>query len=174
MSNETTSFDYLTIDPECPVVFVDIDGVYNQGTKPSDRAINPSLVSNTWVSMEITEAVSSLLDVYHPQVVIISNWVDSYLGASEEPIKTLSRLIEYDGVIGSLNSSESDIRASEILRLVKEKALSHWIVVDAHAEYYDSQLFPSWSLISPKLEKGLGNTELTRLESFLTNASIQP
>lgn len=173
-------FDYLKVDPNKPVVFLDMCGVlgdtwlHTQDWAWDDitrfNLRNPPMLGDATISA----AHHLLIDIfkhYEVQVVIVSSWVRSFLPASDPEIQEFIKFLGYDIVLGSLSTPGGKDRSSVIRNFVTQKKIYHWVVIDDSKEqmYTDKNFFRKDRFVKPTARYGFWLREAEELCNILEN-----
>lgn len=170
------NYDYLKLDPERPVCFLDLDGVLN----------NYLHLNWPWYSNVVgTKVVGH--DVFHPnkadlffalmhhcrcQVVIVSSWTNSYLGHKDLRIRKLARAFDYDDIKGSVATVGSIERSRTVRECVNFYQLKSWVVVDDTAHFYRDDEVPRSHRVHPHGRYGITDQDLESIEFILRVSSV--
>lgn len=159
-------YDYLNIDPERPVVFLDLCGVINHVliSRPWWMSMSEISVSRQdWADTHMTRLLSEILRQTNSQVVIVSSWAPSFAGPDNETIKRISKDLGLSNVVGSTKTSGGDFRAHCISECVVEKKLEKYLIIDDSMQMYDKSTDLHNNLISPDGRWGITYRELDEI-----------
>lgn len=129
-----TSFTYLNIDPNLPVLFLDIDGVLNGGWQ--HELLRPigfythATDMGDYVLLSKLETLIGISVATNAQWVIVSSWVRNRLSEDDEEIVQLMNDLGYDTIKGSLITSGGQERGDSVMACIKALGLTRYAVVD--------------------------------------------
>lgn len=168
-------YSYLKLDPERPVLFLDLCGVLNN-VMSSAMSWYPETVERRWLKNDHVEShkadlLFALLKHRDVQVVIVSSWVRPYLPQTAPEIQELIKFFDYPNILGSTVTGGGPERCRSVIECVNWHGLDRWAILDDSDSMYDlSALGPS-RLFSPHGRYGLTDQLLEELDNqALTDA----
>lgn len=161
-------YSYLKLDPERPVLFLDLCGVLNNCmTTEFDwyrDNVDCMWYGHDHVHTHKAQALFSLLRKYRVQVVFVTSWVGCYLGRNHSEILALSAFFDYPDIVGSVNTGGGTSRGRSVLECVRWHGLTHWLILDDSDIMYDLGALGPNRLFSPHGRYGLTDAMLERIE----------
>lgn len=162
-------YGYLTLDPNRPVLFLDLCGVLNNCLS-STVMWYPDSVKKRWLNHDHVEAhkadlLFALLTYRGVQVVMVSSWVRSGLSKSDTEIQSLIDFFGYLDIAGSVNTGGGCDRGNSVLECVDWHRLTRWAVLDDAEHLYNLTAMGPSRLFTPHGRYGLTDQLLEGLDS---------
>lgn len=167
-------YKHLTIDKKRPVVFLDIDGVFNGGFQhehlfdlyEQEEIIERPSHKGDYLLSSIVKPVCALFRRHRVQVVVVSSWFQSNVGPGHPQVEELRSLMRID-VIGSLHTGGGEARGEAVGDCVKALRLKHWVVVDDCAHFYCDERIPIGRLVISSGRYGMQPQDIQTLSLLL-------
>lgn len=129
-----TSFEYLNLNPDKPVIFLDIDGVLNGGWQHEHLPNGLFPVLNVgmgdYVLVEKLNALKRISRRQGAQWVIVSSWLKGHLPETAKDVVYLKGEFDYSNIKGSLQTTGGPERGLCVWRCIEALGLINYVVVD--------------------------------------------
>lgn len=164
----------MQIDPNRPVVFLDIDGVLNGGWQHEYvTIINPDDVMNRdgrgdWVCRSKAKALFGIFRIHKAQVVIVSSWCRPFQRHDDTEIQNLRTFFNYPDIWGSLSTGGGVERVQEILFFLESyEEVNNYLAIDDSYHLYQEVDFPAERMIACNGRYGIADCQLAEVDDLL-------
>ena len=166
-------YKHLVIDKDRPLVFLDMDGVFNGGFQHEhydtlyrdDIMVRPSHRGD-YVLKSIALPVMRMLKEAHAQVILVSSWFSSMIDGDHPQAE---EFLDMFGILplGSLETSGGDIRGKGVSECLAATRHPNWIIVDDCGHFYPQPSLAVTRLVVPSGRYGMQGQDIEALKRLL-------
>lgn len=171
----------MIIDKDKPVIFIDIDGVFNSSSLDLLEANRKKYKLNDlfrlrvgpkrdWTYAPIVRSFISICKKHDVQLMIVSSWVRSYLTEDDDDIQLMQSYFRYPNVLGSLKTSGSTARGDAVAEFIKRSGIENYFIIDDCPQFYHNHhdTFKD-RLIETSGKDGLQYSQIMHIDHMLSN-----
>lgn len=168
-----TIYKHLVIDKDRPLVFLDMDGVFNGGYQHEHRdelyghdVIERPSQRGDYVLKSITLPMMKLFRERRVQVILVSSWFQSMIDGSHPQIEEFRDLF---GILplGSLVTSGGEPRGKEVANCIRQTRHPQWVIVDDCDHFYPDPFIPISRIVSPSGRYGMQPKDIEILSGLI-------